>query len=516
MKPFLLLATAAASLSLFACCNNSPPAGSGGSTGGGVACGNVTCSASQVCSAGRCVSSGNSSGNTAGNSSGNTGGSTGGGSNGGSNGSNGGSTGSSGANCVLPANITTNMTLDTSCNPWEVTGVTTVNGSGASAPTLIIDPGVTVVFDQLAALQVGVGGQGVIHAVGTSNLPINFKANTQNPSAGYWQGVYLGEQTQSTSEMGFVKFDSAGGLQQFGGGVAGSLVTDSQTAVFTVKLHDLTFTHDGANGIVMAGFNVGFGAGSGNLTVNDWGSGMQPFVVTANQAGTLPTTLVVPAGSNGMVDLIDGDGDLAGGGNSAWVRSTQTWPAIPIPYLVDGQTQGSGGGLDIEGPTTGNATLTIAAPNTLEFLAGGEVFVDPVSNGTANLVANGTVQNPIVFTSAGSSSPGFWAGIEFVVLNGGLPNSSLTNDIIANAGNVFQICSIDAPVWINGPTTVPKSELTGPTITGCTLQNYPSSNTGILTNGISSTQVSTYGSANTFQPQSGGSTANVVDGNVCN
>ncbi len=139
----------------------------------------------------------------------------------------------------------------------------------------------------------------------------------------------------------------------------------------------------------MTAFSIGFKAGSGKLTVNDWGAGSEPFVIAANQTGTIPATLSVPAQSNGtpaVVDVIGGAGGPVGGGTSSWVMSNQTWPALPIPYLLDGATQGTGSdgvqsGISIDSAGSNPITLTIAAPNTIEMRIWGSIEVDP--NGSA-------------------------------------------------------------------------------------------------------------------------------------
>ncbi len=416
----------------------------------------------------------------------------------------GGGNGATGS-CVVPATVASNLTLDTSCKVWHVqSGGTSVAGSGSAAPVLTIDPGVTVAFAQNAYLQVGVDGPGSIHAVGTSAAPIAFAADAPSPSPGYWGAVYLADQAQATSTIAFATFDSAGGAQNTAGPAseAGSLVVNSDTSVYTVLLHDLTFTHNGANGLVMDGFNVGFAAGSGNLTVDDWGTGSQPFVVAANQAVTLPATLEVPAGKGGMVDLVDGAGDHSGfGGTGAWVMQSGTWPSIHLPYLVDGLVPGAGAGACIEGPGTGTpVTLTIASPNTLEFNNGGELDVDCRTNGTADLVAQG----PLTFTSAGASAPGSWSGIHFFVTASGLQHSSLTNATVENAGGTLTTCNppVYGAIFVDSSSTIGNPAVPGPTITGCTIQNYPGTGSGIITANISNS--ASYGPpANTFTPANG-------------
>lgn len=240
---------------------------------------------------------------------------------------------------------------------------------------------------------------------------------------------------------------------------------------------------DAGNGLVVDGFDVGFGSGSGNLTltVHDWGTGFAPFVVSANQASTLPTTL---SAQGGVVDLVSGQGAPAGLGGSALVAVTQTWPAIPIPYLVDGLAPGSGGGVEIEGAGNSAATLTIASPNTLEFKSGGSINVDP--NGTAQgaLIAQSpSSSSPITFTSSlASPAAGAWGGILFnAPSNGGsaLQTSRLQGVVIDWAG--------DGTLTLGSDTTVVSiaagASASGPVISGCNIENYPATACAITYSG---------------------------------
>ncbi len=387
--------------------------------------------------------------------------------------------------CTLPAVITADMTLTTACPVWHVSaGGTTVAGS--ANPVLTIDPGVTVAFDKGGYLSIGTSAPGGIVAVGAANAGITFTSNAAPPAAGDWSAVALGQNVLSTSTIAFAKFEYGSGVGSQGNTSsqdgysydepAGALIVYSGTQSLALVFHDLTFSHDAGNGLVVDGFNVGFGAGSSHLTVSDWGTGFAPFVISANQASTLPTTLSAPGG---VVDLVNGQGAPAGTGGSALVALTQTWPAIPLPYLVDGLNPGSGGGVEIEGAGNSVATLTVAAPNTLEFKSGGTIDVDP--NGTAQgaLVAVGSSASPVTFTSnLASPAAGAWGGVLFnTPSNGGsaLGSSHLENVAIDWAG--------DGTLTQGSDTTVVSiaagAHASGPVISGCNFQNYPATACGI-------------------------------------
>ena len=415
-----------------------------------------------------------------------------------SSGSSNGSSGSSSGDCTLPATISTNMTLTTSCPVWHVTASgTTVAGSGN--PVLTVDPGVTVAFDKGGFLSIGTSAPGGIVAAGTPDAGITFTSGAANPAAGDWSALALGDQTLSTSILAYADFEFGSGVGSGGNTSsndgytysepAGALIVYGGTNGLSLVLHDLAFSHNAGNGLVYDNFNAGFAAGSGNLKVDDVAAGFEPFVISANQAWTLPTTISGPTAT--AVDLICGDGCPPGTGGEALVAADEpnmapnTWPAIPLPYLVDGKTVGMGGGVQIEGAGNSTATLTIAAPNTLEFKSGGVINVDPNGSAQAAFVATANQAQPIIFTSSvnpSAPSSGSWGGIQFTAPNSGGHNlalSKLQGVTIRGAGDSTLSHGSVSQVVID---ILSGSSSDGPVIAGCTIEDYPTSACGIVYN----------------------------------
>ncbi len=399
---------------------------------------------------------------------------------------------------IVPARVSSNMTLTKACSPWHVQAPGSfVSGSGN--PVLTIEAGVTVEFDTDAYLSIGVDNPGGIVAVGTSSAPIVFTSSAATPTAGSWASVSLGSQALATSEIAFAQFMYGGGMNNDGysyTATAGSLMVFGDKPL-SIPIHDVTLSHNSASGLSFDGTQVMYGAGSGNLTVNDWGNGAYAFVISADAASSMPTTLTAPSGS---VELICGNDCQAGTGGMALVDRTQTWPAIPLPYVVYGQT---GNGLQIEGTGSSAVTLTIDAPNVLEFGATGSILVDPNGSGLGSLVAVGTTPNRIVFTSSASApSPAAWPGIKFVVSPAGQAGSQLVDCDVKYGGGFFKLpssigsCSLaEGPVYVSLSLT----SAVGPAITGCSIQSYPSGDYGIIVDtGV--TNASSY-SNNTFAAQ---------------
>jgi flagellar hook assembly protein FlgD len=107
--------------------------------------------------------------------------------------------------------ISASQTWVTTTIPYAVTGNVLVSGS--PAPTLTIQPGVTMKFSYGAALVINSPSGGVLRASGTSTSPILFTANGST-TPGFWQGVYLGNQTAPASTISYATVEY-GGLPLF-------------------------------------------------------------------------------------------------------------------------------------------------------------------------------------------------------------------------------------------------------------------------------------------------------------
>jgi hypothetical protein len=403
--------------------------------------------------------------------------------------------------CEVPATVTTSTTLDTSC-VWTVLQTVIVGGTGN--PVLTILPGTTLIFARGAALRVGADGNpGGLVANGTGtdeDEAIVFTSAAGTPAAGDWGGVLIGPEAISPTSIEYATINYAGGsgandlpdtaaLTVEGGDVTGGNASSAPTPV----LLQLTLNNSAGHGLVFAGLNAGFGAGSGSLTVTNWEmSRHYPYVIEANQGGTVPTSITAPATppTSTAVVAFNSYGNIYSS-----VVVTQTWPSLPLPILSL---------LDIELAAAASdpaARLTIAAPNTLEFAPGTTLDVDPDGNGSGFLVANGTddTTGAIVFTSnASSPSPGAWGGINFEVYSGGQGSSSLTHALIQYANNT----ELGPPpgygtgaVLVSNATGV-SSALTGPVIANCRFESYPSF--AIVLVDVTSSTYSDYLADNTF------------------
>ena len=400
--------------------------------------------------------------------------------------------------CSVPSTVTSNLTLDASC-VWTVSQTVVV--AGPNSPVLTVQPGTTVTFasgSPVTALRVGVDAPGSLLANGTSAAPVIFTSGSATPDAGDWGGIVLGPQSTGSS-IAYTTVEYAGGsgandLQETaaltveGGDVVGTSPGSSASPMLT----QLTISSSAGHGLVFAGLNAGFGAGSADITVTSWEmTAHYPFVLEANQGATVPTSLSAPSTPPGLT---------AGVAFRSYVNSecnvvtSQTWQPLSLPILAECSI-GIG---SASGPV---ATLTISAPNTLKFAPSTELDVDPEALGSGRLQANGkdSSSGAIVFTSSlALPDAGAWGGLNFNVVQAGQGGSSLTYATVNYANSTLLA---PPPSYGTGAISVSNATgnanaLTGPTIANCAIQSYPSY--GIALVDISSGNFTSYGQDNTF------------------
>jgi len=339
---------------------------------------------------------------------------------------------------VIPEFVTSNLTLTKACSPWHA-HQTVLVGDPNNNPVLTIDPGVTVLFDDGVYFDIGDAQTGFepggLQAVGTASEPIILTSSDATPAAGAWSGVYFEADANQSSAIQYATLEYAGGPIQGGGtsGLAAAsvvLYAVGATTPFHVLLSNLTIEHNGGSGILFLGPLAGFASGSGSLTINDWTNiEGYPIVIDGNSADSIPTTLTTGAG--GAIGIYQ-----VGGGGQDIISRNVTWPSLNIPYVFDSSGYSVGQcGLLVDGTATGPVTLTIAAPNTIEFSrttgsASGGDAAPPVGCGLlintgvsgnpqgfpGSVVANGAADAGITFTSARTPpADGDWLGVQIFV-----------------------------------------------------------------------------------------------------
>src|SRR5215472_994880 len=316
--------------------------------------------------------------------------------------------------------ISTSTTWTLAGSPYIVTGDIYVQNSAAPVPILTIQAGVTVKFNSGTNMYIGWSYPGGLQAVGTSSSPIVFTANGST-TPGFWRGIQLSTSTSST-QISYATV-SYGGVNGAWGGIH-------------VNGCSPTISNVTASNNMNGGVTVNGGAPtitSLTSTGNQWGmviwgsatASVSSSTLSSNtvggiylQAPVTPSLQTISITNNtgfamsqdagvtlGTVSGITATGNTT---NAVEVRASTaganaTWQTFGLPYVVTGDVyvQKSGG------PA---AVLTIQAGVTVKFNSGVNFYIGWSYPG--GLQAVGTSASPIVFTANGSTSPGFWRGIQ--------------------------------------------------------------------------------------------------------
>jgi hypothetical protein len=192
----------------------------------------------------------------------------------------------------------------------------------------------------------------------------------------------------------------------------------------TLKVDHVTLDGSASNGIVLQD-GAGFAAGSTDLTIKH--SAHYPMNIWARAVDRLPTGDY----KGNTIDEILVEVDHA----YSNVADSATLHERGVPYHVGVDT--GGGSLRVDAPSPNPIpTLTIEAGTVLRFKKGGGIMVTAsqgTNPATGILVAKGTVDKPIVFTSAEATpAPGDWLGIWY----GEIPSASnaLDHVVVEYAG----------------------------------------------------------------------------------
>ncbi len=308
--------------------------------------------------------------------------------------------------------ISTPTTWKASDSPHTIRGTLTVSGA-----TLIIEPGTIIRLEAGARIEVR-QSTGAIIAEGTPDLGIVFTSALSSPEPGDWETINISGTNIPSS--------FAHCLIQFGGKNPGRGMINIDNGRAAINHSIMAYSGNYEVRIDNAG---GFDAFYSNTLTSTNGDAM-----------LIRGRLVHSLGSNNALVAPPNHGIRVSGmaANRIDIEESVLWKAQGGPYIIEDPIR-----------IKDFATLTIEAGARLEFLPGKELIVGYLTGG--KLVAQGTEDAPIVFTSA-SPSPlkGDWRGIRFSRL--AMPESILDHCIVAygggsvNKGNV----SIE-PVGENNP-----------------------------------------------------------------
>ena len=334
------------------------------------------------------------------------------------------------AETFVSGNISQNTTWTLDGSPYIITGDVTVRypyGSHQASPSLVkltIEPGVVVRFTAGTGLYIGkiykafYGYWGALFAQGTAENPIVFTSDAPSPAPGDWKGIYFRNETVDPE----TRLEHC--VVEYGGHTHGANVI-SISANPLIK--SSTIRYGSGHGIFLDGdSNPDIGVeDSGNII-----NGNEQYGIYCNDLEPRPNiqyNLISQNGSYairvkaGMAGLHDNQ-ILENGINAIHVLgeeigSNTTWYNNGAPFVVAGDvTVRYPYGSHQASPSS--VKLTIEPGVVVRFTAGTGLYIGKIYKAFYGywgaLFAQGTAENPIVFTSdAPSPAPGDWKGIYF-------------------------------------------------------------------------------------------------------
>ncbi len=242
---------------------------------------------------------------------------------------------------------------------------------------LVIQPGCVLRFGPEGRITVGYTGNAAIIAIGTADKPITFK----NASAGStWYGLWFASYATNRNILKNCRFEGAGKSSYFSSVIAivGSKISMVQCQILNSANYGIFCDADA--GFVRFDSNTVSNCGLHLLRIE------AKFVPTIGLFNTFNTT-----GNYG----IEVSGQYLESGN------TVTWKKQTLPYYIIG---------DVE--VENNTEWVIEAGTVFKMATEGTIWIGYMSN--ARIVAQGTIAEPVVFTSAAiNPTHGNWRGITF-------------------------------------------------------------------------------------------------------
>lgn len=320
--------------------------------------------------------------------------------------------------------IVANTTWPLASIPYVVTGTIDINA--AAAPVLTIAAGNTIKFNSNSQLSCNHFNKGAIQAVGTSSSPILFTSNSATPAAGSWYGLWFGPTANPPqSNIAYATIEYAGSTPNVRGSVAihsGSPSFDHVT-FRNNQYAGVTFTNGSP---VITNSTITANGGPGIWATGGSGLTLTGNTITNNNgyAVTLPLSVQL-ADASGLSASGNGTGKDAIEYREGTISSNRSWPLSPIPYVVSGT-------IDVNGSAA--PVLTIAAGNTIKFNASSQISCNHFDKGAIQAI--GTPSAPILFTSNGTATPGYWTGLWFGP-TANPPQTNIAYAIIEYAGSTY-------------------------------------------------------------------------------
>lgn len=299
--------------------------------------------------------------------------------------------------------------------PYVVAG-SSLEVGGVQNPTLTIDPGVIMLFPKGGSLVVGRNAPGNLVADATvgaidawngkykslldegarladgksimtgneawaTNQAIVFGTTELNPVKGSWVGVQFLRNAGTSNRLAGVVVNWAGGVRDD----TAAVFADGETV--QVGMEKSMVMNSAQNGMRLWN-NVRFSSFSGNYLTGN----VSPLKLFANAVGAIGTGNDFTGNDNEWIDIIGGS-----------VTESQTWADHGVPYHLSQVVNVIG---------SASPVLTLEPGATVVFATDRGLRVGDGSSGAGSLVAVGTAEKPVTFTSE-LERPGTWEGITF-------------------------------------------------------------------------------------------------------
>ena len=237
-----------------------------------------------------------------------------------------------------------------------------------------IEPGVTIAMGEDSYISVGYTSSGKLTAVGTEEKPITFTSNAKDKAAGDWGEIRFYEYASKSSALKYCNLEYSG--------------AHDNGAVYLyytkIAIDSCTITNSSSYG-VLAHSESSFTSFTGNVIKDNE---LCPVRCSAAAAGAIAA---------------DNELDALGVEiNSYELTEKVTWVNLKVPFTIKASY------LEIDD----GGSLTIEPGVTVQFAENSYLSVGYISEG--KLVAEGTAEEPIIFTSAMNDKyPGDWGNIRF-------------------------------------------------------------------------------------------------------
>jgi hypothetical protein len=283
--------------------------------------------------------------------------------------------------------------------PWQVEDIVYVQGS--TRPTLILEDGVEVRFDNGAGLLVGSGSYGSMEVEATT-AGVLLTSSGASPSHGDWEGVAFGSYDQGSVLEGVtIEYAGANGFGAIYSHYADLEITgctieaSATSGIFAtgaeIEVSGTTILDCQEDGVSIDASSMFAPGGSPSFTGNTiTGCAGYPVLAPANTLGALADDNLLTGNSE---DYVFVRGDV--------VDDSATWRALSVPYYVDTDVY-------VQGSTTPELTLEDGVE--LYFNGNAGLLVGTGSYGELEVLGSSAL-GVLMSSEDDPGSPGAWDGV---------------------------------------------------------------------------------------------------------